>query len=376
MVAWVGRKEVNRTRNESIQTQLWITYLISMEDHLMKSRILSLFMLVLVVAACTAPAAPPAAPAATAAPTNAPAAAAPTSKCDRSKDQYVYGTVLSSIDFFLDTKNGLAAAEKDLGVKTKFVGPADYNVNALLQALDQAMAEKPAGVILLGWEESLVPEINKLVEAGIPVVTTTADLPTSKRLAFIGADNYQWGISMGKKLIEMTGGKGTYAVLRDPSLGNVKQRFEGLTEYVKANSELELVAEENDRSDIQTATQAASALIQKYPDLTAFVALTGVAGPGAATALRDAGKAGKIKVLAVNRDPVVLKAIEDGEITAAFAENPSLETYYAIQMLDAIRCGSVFITPDDKAAGIVPIPSYVDTGVNVITQANVNAFKR
>jgi ribose transport system substrate-binding protein len=284
--------------------------------------------------------------------------------------------VLASIDFFQDTKNGLAAAEKDLGVKTKFVGPTDYNMDALLQAIDQAIAEKPAGIILLGWEESMVPEINKAVEAGIPVVTTTGDQPTSKRLFFIGADNYQWGVAMGKKLIEMTGGKGTYAVLRDPNLANITQRFNGLTDYIKANSELQMVAEENDRSDIGTATQAASALLQKYPDLTAFVALSGVAGPGTAAALRDAGKAGKIKVLAVNRDPVVLKAIEDGEITASFAENPSLETYYAIRILDSIRCGSVFITPNDKAAGIVPVPHYVDTGINVITKDNVSEFKR
>jgi ribose transport system substrate-binding protein len=355
----------------------------------MKSRISLILLVALALTACTtptaAPAVPPTAVPATAVPavpptavpaTAAPVAAAPSSNCDRSKDLYVYGTVLASIDFFLDTKNGLSAAEKDLGVKTKFVGPTDYNMEALLQAIDQAIAEKPAGIMTIGWEESQIPEINKAVDAGIPVVMTTADLPTSKRLLFVGADNYQWGVTMGKKLIEITGGKGTYAILRDPNLGNVKQRFQGLTDYVKANSELQMVAEENDRSDIQTATQAASALIQKYPDLTAFVALTGVAGPGAATALRDAGKAGKIKVLAVNRDPVVLKAIEDGEITAAFAENPSLETYYAIKILDSIRCGSVFVTANDKAAGIAPVPSYVDTGVNVITKDNVSAFKR
>lgn len=295
--------------------------------------------------------------------------------CDRSEHVYVYGTVLSSIDFFLDTKAGLAAAEQDLGVETKFVGSAEYDINALIQALEQSIAEAPAGILILGWEESLVPTINMAVEAGIPVVTTTADLP-SDRLLFVGADNYQWGVAMGKALIEMTGGEGTYAVLRDPSLGNVAQRFAGLTDYVAANSSLELVAEENDQSDIPTATQAASAVLLQHPDITAFVALTGVAGPGVATALRDTGMAGQVQVLAVNRDPVVLQAIKDGEITAAFAENPSLEAYYAIKVLDSVHCGSISITPNDEAAGIVPVPTYIDTGVNIITIDNVEFFER
>ena len=301
-------------------------------------------------------------------------AAGPT--CDRSDDVYVYGTVLSSIDFFQDTKNGLAAAEQDLGVKTKFVGTAEYDINGLVQALDQAIAEDPAGILILGWEESLVPTIDKAVEAGIPVVTLTADLPTSDRLLFVGADNYQWGVAMGKQLVEMTGGEGTYAVLRDPSLGNVAQRFDGLTDYVSANSSLELVAEENDQSDISIAAQAASAILLQNPDLTAFVALTGVAGPGVATALRDSGTAGQVQVLAVNRDEVVLKAIEDGEITVAFAENPSLEAYYAIKTLDSVRCGTVFVTADDEVAGIIPVPAYIDTGVNIITKDNVEFWWR
>jgi ribose transport system substrate-binding protein len=230
----------------------------------MKSRISLILLVALALSACATPTAVPAVPPTAVPPTAvpptampapataAPVAAAPSSQCDRSKDLYVYGTVLASIDFFQDTKNGLLAAEKDLGVKTKFVGPTDYNMDALLQAIDQAIAEKPAGIILLGWEESMVPEINKAVDAGIPVVTTTGDQPTSKRLFFIGADNYQWGVAMGKKLIEMTGGTGTYAVLRDPNLANITQRFNGLTDYIKANSELQMVAEEN-RSEEHTS---------------------------------------------------------------------------------------------------------------------------
>ena len=59
---------------------------------------------------------------------------------------YEYVTMLSSIDYFTDAKNGLKAAEKDFGVKTKFSGPTENDINGLLQSIDQAIARKPAGL--------------------------------------------------------------------------------------------------------------------------------------------------------------------------------------------------------------------------------------
>ena len=56
---------------------------------------------------------------------------------------YEYVTMLSSIDYFTDAKNGLKAAEKDFGVKTKFSGPTENDINGLLQSIDQAIARTP-----------------------------------------------------------------------------------------------------------------------------------------------------------------------------------------------------------------------------------------
>jgi len=289
---------------------------------------------------------------------------------------YEYVTQLASIDFFTDAKNGLAAAERDFGVTTRFSGPTTVDLPALLQAFDQAIARKPDGIMVLGWDAALIPSINKATKEGIMVAVNTADLPESDRLFFVGANNTAWGVEMGKALKEEIGDTGEILVVRDPALGNVKERLDGLKAAIVDTPGIKIVADVNDRSDTEQAAQAVTSALLANPSVTAVVALDGVAGPAVATAVREAGLSGKVKVIAVNRDAAVLKAIEDGDITVAFAEHPQVESYSAIQIMQNAKCGSLQISNDDDAAGVAAIPFSVDTGVTKITKDNASYFAR
>ena len=85
-----------------------------------------------------------------------------------------------------------------MGVKTEYVGPAEYDMSAMVTAFEQAIARKPAGIIVVGFESSLNAIVDKAVDAGIPIVTVDADLPGSKRVAFVGTGNFQAGYEGGK----------------------------------------------------------------------------------------------------------------------------------------------------------------------------------
>lgn len=289
---------------------------------------------------------------------------------------YEYLTQLASIDFFTDAKNGLEAAERDFGVETRFSGPTTVDLPALLQAIDQAIARKPDGIMILGWDAALIPSINKATEEGIMVAVNTADLPESDRLFFVGANNTAWGVEMGKALKEAIGDTGEILVVRDPSLGNVAERLDGLKAAIADTPGITIVADVNDRSDTEQAAQAVSSALLANPNVTAVVALDGVAGPAVATAVREAGLNDKVKVIAVNRDAAVLKAIEEGSITVAFAEHPQVEAYTAIQLMQNAKCGSLQISNDDESAGVAALPFSVDTGVSKITKDNVEFFAR
>ena len=117
------------------------------------------------------------------------------------KDELYIGVYcLGNLEYFYDHKIGLEAAGKMMGVKTKYVGPPDYDINAMVTAFEAAIAEKPAGIITFGAEDSLLPVINKAIDEGIPVVTVDGDIKNSKRIAFVGTGNYNAGVLGGRKL--------------------------------------------------------------------------------------------------------------------------------------------------------------------------------
>ena len=117
-------------------------------------------------------------------------------------------SALGSLDYFYDHQMGMKLAGEVLGVKTEYVGPPDYDMAAMITMFEQAIARKPNGIVVVGFEPSLSAIVDKAVAAGIPVVTVDADLPGSRRVAFVGTGNFQAGYKGGKKLSELLAGKG------------------------------------------------------------------------------------------------------------------------------------------------------------------------
>lgn len=67
--------------------------------------------------------------------------------------------------------------------------------------MEISIAAGADGIILeFNGEESLKAEINKAVEAGIPVITIMSDAPDSSRQSFVGPNDYQVGQAYGKQI--------------------------------------------------------------------------------------------------------------------------------------------------------------------------------
>ncbi len=56
---------------------------------------------------------------------------------------YVLVSALNSLEYFYDHKEGLRLVGEELGVRTEYAGPADYDMNAVAAAIDQAVAQRP-----------------------------------------------------------------------------------------------------------------------------------------------------------------------------------------------------------------------------------------
>jgi ribose transport system substrate-binding protein len=293
------------------------------------------------------------------------------------KDQlYIEVSALGNLDYFYDHKMGMEMVGKELGVRTEYVGPAEYDMNAMVSAFEQAIAKKPNGIVIVGFESSLNAIVDKAVAQGIPVVAVDGDLPGSKRLAFVGTGNFNAGQEGGKKLASLIGGKGKVAIMTKPGQANLEERIAGYKAALASFKDIQIVQIADTQSDPVVAAQAAATLLQKYPDLAGIACVEAAGGSGAATAVREAKKAGKVKIIAMDRGNEVLDGIKEGVISASVAQQTALMPYYAVQILYNLNNSKVAITSNNKAAGVLGIPVVVDSGSVIIDSNNYMYFKR
>jgi len=133
------------------------------------------------------------------------------------EERYVFVAFNTGLPYWQEAEAGLNDAAKQMGVKAELTGPAAFSAEEELKAFQQAVAQKPSGIMLSAANPDIFKEpINTAVLQGIPVICVDADSPDSKRVMFIGTDNFRAGQESGKRMAEVLGGKGNIAVISIP----------------------------------------------------------------------------------------------------------------------------------------------------------------
>jgi hypothetical protein len=115
-----------------------------------------------------------------------------------SDEYYVFVAANLQVPYWQTAGAGFSRAAGQMKVRTDFLGPNTYDPKAEREALDRAVQQKATGILLAVTDPALLKDsIDKAIAAGIPVVTIDFDAPASKRLFFIGTNNYQVGQTGG-----------------------------------------------------------------------------------------------------------------------------------------------------------------------------------
>ncbi len=302
---------------------------------------------------------------------------------DGSGRTYVYASQLQGHPYLLDSLLGMDYAQKQFGVTVERIGPQGWDPVAGAEAVEQAIARKPAGIITTLWEPGAVPGIRRAMEQGIPVVVIEAVTPDDGgALTFIGLDNYQAGVDTAKELIARGGKSGSYVASGNWGASNTDAKFKGLTEYLEANSDWKLAGRIDDKATTSTAIDAAKTMFNTYPDINAVIGLDSSSGTGICLAAEELEKdITDLTVIVHDREDPVLECIQDGLIDASIVNTTALQAFMAVQMLEAyndqkIGLAEVPISADNKAAGVNPFPAQIYMGTEVIDGDNVAQFTR
>ncbi len=290
--------------------------------------------------------------------------------------QYVMIAAATGAPYWVDSKAGLRDKARELGVTATFTGPPAVDVNQQIDAVNRAIAQGVDGIIMVPMADSVTPAINKAIDANIPVVCADADAPSSRRFSFIGTGNYNAGRKGGEMLAKVLKGRGEVALIYIPGTDNLTQRINGYKDALKRFPDIKVVAIGNDQGNVIEAQKVCRTIIQAHPNLAGFGCVDAGGGQGAAVAVKQANKAGKIHIIAMDRDAATLQFIQQGVIDASIGQRTYTMAYMALQMVYDVRNNRIRFVKDWKRLNINPLPPNVDTGCFVITQQNVNEFHR
>jgi ribose transport system substrate-binding protein len=273
---------------------------------------------------------------------------------------------------------GFMQQAQQMRVRADFVGPKDYNPQAQLEEFRKAVQQKPTGILVSPADPSLMKDdIDRAIAAGIPVLTIDSDAPSSKRLFFIGTNNYQAGLIGGQRLVKELQGKGNVVVFTMPEQSNLKERLRGYRDALEGHPQIKITQTVDIKGDPRVAFDAATEMLGKQKDkVNAFVCLEAQAGKEVATVLKNSGIKDKV-VLAMDTDPDTLDAIQQGFIVATISQKPFTMTNFGLRILDDLYHHKLSsLNMDWSQDSFAPIPLFVDTGSSLIDKNNVVAFEQ
>ena len=237
--------------------------------------------------------------------------------------------------FWSVVQNGAAAAGEDLGVTVEYQAPQTFDMVAMAQLIDAAVASSPDGLVVsIPDAEALGPSIEAAVEAGIPVISmnsgsdVAADLGV---LTHVGQTEYEAGFGGGQRMGEAGV---TKALCVNLEVGNVAldERCRGFADALaETGGTVEVLAAE--LADLTATQQAIEAALTADPEINGVLTVGQTGAAPALAAVESVGKTGEVQVATFDLSPDVLQAILDGNMLFAIDQQQYLQGYLPVVLL-------------------------------------------
>lgn len=291
-------------------------------------------------------------------------------------EHYVFVATNISLPYWKEAEAGFLDGAKALGVTAELVGPAGYAPNAELQVFRQVVEQHPSGICLSAARPELFQaDIDNAVAQGIPVICVDSDVPSSKRLTYIGTDNFKAGREGLRWMAPLVQSKGNIAVITIEGQRNLDDRVAGVADALANFPALKLTKILDGKGDAKSAFDQVSDLIQKKENIAGIICLEATGGSGAAQAVHRFNMEGKMPIVAFDNDPQTLDWIDRGAIAVTITQKPYLMSFYGLKFLDDLHHNAVHQFKDWRTAPGPLMPTSVDTGTVVIDRTNLNIYR-
>ncbi len=293
----------------------------------------------------------------------------------KSEHYYLLATNIG-LPYWQAANAGLARAAEEAGVSTEMRGATAFDPAVELREFRDMLARKPAGILISVADPALfTPEINGAVSAGVPGITIDSDAPDSKRLYFIGTNNFEAGRLGGQKVAAQLNGKGNVVFFTNPKQPNLVERLKGYQDVFSANPGIKTVEVFDIQGDSGNALDKAQEYLHRAgkDKIDAMVCLEAASGKDVAEAFKRTGAQNRTLV-AMDTDRDVLLDVGNGVVDATIAQKPYTMAYLGLKALAAMHQKPFAFNKDYAADPSSPVPAFVDTGVALVDKNNVDQF--
>ena len=271
----------------------------------------------------------------------------------------------ASDPFWSVVANGVKAAAQDEGVTADYNAPQTFDMVAMSQLIDAAVASKPDGLIVsIPDADALGPSIKKAVDAGIPVISINSGSDVFRKLgvlAHVGQPEGRAGLAAGRRLAR-AGVR--HALCVNQQLGNqgLDARCDGLARAMREVGGRSRVLGIDDQSP-DTPHKIGAAVVEGGFD--GVLAMNATGGLAAVEGVDSVRRSGRVQIGTFDLGPDVLAAVHDGKLRFAVDQQPYLQGYLPIVMLanraryglfpaqgDVVATGAHFVTRDTAEQAI------------------------
>lgn len=291
-------------------------------------------------------------------------------------ERYVLVTANVKVPYWQTAFQGLSRAASEMKVKADLVGPDTYDPQGEHNEFHSVIAQKPSGIMVSVTDANLLsPDIQQALSAGIPVVTIDSDAPNSKRLFFVGTDNYNAGVLGGNLTAKLLNGKGNVVIFTIPSQNNLVDRQHGYETAFAAHPGIKVTQVVDIKGDPTVAFDTAKKIVDSKQKVDAFVCLEAIACPEVGEVVNRENMGGKVTIVAMDTDQRTLNWIQKGVISATVAQKPFTMAYVATKMLDDLHHHPLQNMNMNFAENTYsPLPAFVDTGTTIVDKNNITSF--
>jgi len=271
-------------------------------------------------------------------------------------------------EFWKIAAAGVHKYEKEANVQVDVKMPPNGKTEEQTTILENLASQGYNGIaVSVIAPKDQVQSINRTAK-GTNVITFDSDCAKSKRILYIGTNNFEAGKTLGAEIVKMLPNGGKMAVFVGTlSADNAAQRLGGIEEAIK-NHNIEIVAKKEDATDRAKARSNVEDVINAYGDLNLVCGLWSYNGPAIAAAIDASGKKGKVLAAVFDEEQGTLDGIKSGTIQCTCVQKPFMFGYLSAKWLHDLAVeGNAIKLPDG---------GVIDTGVDIIDASKVDKFAK